>query len=226
VKSLRSSLSLAGACAVLTSAAPVSAHVDVISPAFAGERQVVTFPVGHGCTGADTVGIRIHLPEEITAVRALPGPFGEAAVATSSAGVPMAVEWTKAAARTGDDQFYQFQIRITVPDLPFTTIYFKATQTCRSPAGEESIVEWSALPGEQGEPAAGLLILPPRHPGWNKYVVPIQIDELTVFDDAQIVWSGDAAYSSNPATMELIANEPEVEVLATIPAASEIWVKY
>jgi uncharacterized protein YcnI len=223
---VRCSLSVAAACAVVSSLGPAYAHVDVISPAFAGARQVITFPVGHGCTGADTVGIRIELPEEVTVVRALPWEFGPADVVTSSAGVPLAVEWTKPDARPTDDQFYELQMRITVPDMPFTTIYFKATQTCRSATGEESIVEWSALPGEDGEPAAGLMILPERHPGWNKFMVPIQIDELTVFDDAQIVWSGDAAYSSNPATMELIAAEPNVEVLTTIPPSSEIWVKY
>ena len=223
---LRTSLSIAVAGFVLGSTAIATAHVDVVGPAFAGERQILTFTVGHGCTGADTVAVSVALPEEVTTMRALTGPFGEPQVTTSSAGVPLAVGWAKANARAGDDQFYTFQVRITVPDMPFTRIYFKARQTCRSATGEETIVDWSALPGEQGEPAAELLILPKRYPGWNKFTVPIQIDELTIFDDAQIVWSGDAAYSANPATMELIATEPDVEVLTTVPAASEIWVKY
>jgi uncharacterized protein YcnI len=208
-------------------AAPAFAHVDVRGPGIAGTRQVLTFTVGHGCAGADTIGVSIQLPADVTAMRALPAAFGgEPAVETSSAGVPLRATWSKLSARDADDLFYELQMRITVPDKPFERIYFKATQTCRSPSGEETVVEWSALPGEMGEPAAALLILPARHPGWNKIRVETAIDDLSIFDDAEIVWSGDAAYSGNPATMELIANEPGVQVLSAVTAGSEIWVKY
>ena len=37
----------------------------------------------------------VEIPEEVTALRALPGPFGEPAVTTSSAGLPLAVTWAK-----------------------------------------------------------------------------------------------------------------------------------
>ncbi len=224
---LRHSLALTLGCALVGLAAPAFAHITVASPVYAGARgQLLTFSVGHGCTGADTIGVLVHLPEAITTVRAVPGPFGEATVATSSAGIPLSVEWTKAAARPADDQFYQFQIRINVPDTPFQTLYFHATQTCRAATGEVTTVEWEALPGEEGEPAAALQILPPRFPGWNKVMVAAQMDDLTVFDDAQIVWAGSSAYSSNPATKELIEAETDVETLTSIPAATEIWVKY
>jgi periplasmic copper chaperone A len=223
---VRRSLQAIAVSAALALPVPAFAHVSVASPAFAGSSQVLDFSVGHGCAGADTIGIRVLFPEDVASMRALPGPFGEPVVETSSAGTPLAVAWSKATARAADDQYYRFQIRIRVPDQPFTRIYFKVSQTCRSAAGVESVVEWSALPGEEGEPAADLLILPPRHPGWNKFMVPVELADLTAFDDAQIVWSGDAAYSSNPATMELIAGEPDVEVLTAIPAATEIWVKY
>ncbi|MGD8863022.1 MAG: hypothetical protein PVI30_23615 [Myxococcales bacterium] len=46
------------------------------------------------------------------------------------------------------------------------------------------------------------------------------------FADAQIVWSGDAAYSSNPATADMIDAEDGVSVLESIEAGAEIWVKY
>ena len=44
--------------------------------------------------------------------------------------------------------------------------------------------------------------------------------------DFCFVWSGDAAYSSNPATAYSIKSEPGVTVLTEIKANSEIWVKY
>jgi periplasmic copper chaperone A len=223
VSSIRSCLFIAGALY----ATPAFAHVDVVGPGIAGSRQIVKFTVGHGCAGADTVGVQIHLPSEITAVRALPSAFGgDPLVATSSAGVPTSVLWRKTSARAADDGFYELEMRITIPDRPFTAIYFKSTQTCRDAMGMETTVEWEALPGEQGEPAAELYILPQRYPGWNKLTVPAELDDLSIFDDAQIVWAGEAAYSKNPATMELIAAEPGVTVLSMIPAGTQIWVKY
>ena len=74
--------------------------------------------------------------------------------------------------------------------------------------------------------APTLTILPPRVPGWNKYTVKNKVTDLAAFADAQIVWAGDAAYSANPATMELIKGEDDVTELTEIKAGAEIWVKY
>ena len=75
-------------------------------------------------------------------------------------------------------------------------------------------------------PAPAIVILPPRFPGWNKFTAPAEIADLSVFNDAEIVWVGEAAYSSNPATAALIEAEDGVTVLESIPADAEIWVKY
>jgi hypothetical protein len=69
-------------------------------------------------------------------------------------------------------------------------------------------------------------ILPARSPGWNKWTTPVELTDLAAFADAEIVWVGDAAYSANPTTAELIAAEEGVSVLESIPADSQIWVKY
>lgn len=215
-------------------ASTVLAHVSVAGPGFAGQTQVLTFNVGHGCEGADTVDIEVSIPKEVTSLRALPNVFGEATVKTDDAGIVTAVSWTKADARAADDQFYQMAIRFKVPDAPFTTLYFPTRQTCRRADGEETVVEWNQPPeavaaakeGEEVPPAPSLLILPVRHPGWNKFTVSDAITTMKVFDDAYIVWSGDAAYSSNPATVELIKSDNTVEELTKIEAGSEIWVKY
>lgn len=211
-----------------------SAHVSVTGPGYAGQNQVLTFGVGHGCEGADTVRVEVTLPEEITSVRALPSTFGPVTLEADDAGVVRSIVWTKDAARELDEMYYQVAIRVRLPSEPFTTLLFPTAQTCRAADGTETTVDWAATPeevaaaaeGEEPEPAPTLLILPPRMAGWNKYEAPKAIKDLSVFDDAQIVWVGDAAYSSNPATAEMIENEEGVSTLTEIKAGAEIWVKY
>jgi uncharacterized protein YcnI len=231
--SLRVPAALAAAAALAIPATSF-AHVSLTGTGNAGQQQVLTFNVGHGCEGADTVGIEIAIPAEVTAVRAMPSAFGEATLQADDAGIVTAISWSKAEARPLDDQFYQFAIRIKVPETPFATLYFPARQTCRNAAGEETVVAWDQLPeqlakvkeGEETLPAPALTILPQRFPGWNKLTVPSAIDVLSVFDDAQIVWSGDSAYSSNPATQALIRSDKTVDELTKIKAGAEIWVRY
>jgi uncharacterized protein YcnI len=229
---VRSMAALAGAALLITSTA--LAHVSLSGGNAAGSRQVLTFGVGHGCEGSDTVAIEISIPEEVIDVRALVGPagFGEAVITRNDADLVTKVKWTKQDARPLDDSFYQFGLRITVPDLPFKTLLFPALQTCRTPDGEELEANWAltaeeaAEAGEHGLEAPSLTILPPHVNGWNKLTVPSKVEDLSIFDDAQIVWSGDAAYSSNEATKELIASEDDVTELTEIAAGAEIWVKY
>ena len=76
------------------------------------------------------------------------------------------------------------------------------------------------------EPAPALVVLPVRGPGWNKFTTKSAINDLAIFNDAEIVWVGDAAYSSNATTKELIAGEDDVTPLTKIAAGAEIWVKY
>ena len=49
---------------------------------------------------------------------------------------------------------------------------------------------------------------------------------ITTPGEVSIVWSGAAAYSANPITLELIKKEPGVTVLSELHPGSEIWVKY
>jgi uncharacterized protein YcnI len=223
-------------CAVLLFAGIAAAHVSISAPsaAVAGQNQVLTFTVGHGCEGADTIGIEVSIPAAVTSLRALPSAWGEATLTKDAAGLVTAVSWSKTQSRPEDDHYYAFQIRMRTPEAPFTTLYMSVKQTCLAADGTESTVDWAALPdevaaapmGEEPPEAAALRIMPARFPGWNKYTVPAAIDDLSIFDDAVIVWAGDAAYSSNPDTMELIESEDGVEVLTEIAADSEIWVKY
>lgn len=221
-------------CGVVLASATAHAHVSLTSgPGYAKQSQVLTFGIGHGCSGADTVKLEVAIPASVTSIRAMPSVWGEASVIYNDAMAVTSVSWSKDKARSVDDQYYQMAIRITVPDAAFTTIYFPAKQTCRSADGKETVVEWSAIPSgessdmsENSEPAPALNILPVRTPGWNKFSVKADIKDLTVFNDAQIVWSGDAAYSGNPATQDLIKGEDGVSTLSEIKSGSDIWVKY
>lgn len=222
-------IALAVSACLLGAAAIASAHVAITSgPAFAGGRAVLDFGVGHGCAGADTVSIDVHIPAEVTSVRGAPNSFGSAVVVRDATDAPTNVVWTKAEALAGDDQYYTMQVRIGVPDAPFTTLHFPVTQVCRDSEGTETTVEWIAETEDSEEsPAAALVILPERKAGWNMYTVPTAVTELeTYFGDAQIVWAGDAAYSANEATAQMIEDEDGVDTLTEIAAGTEIWVKY
>lgn len=227
------SIAALGSVALLLSTTAF-AHVGLSGLAVAGTNQVITFGVGHGCEGADTVAIEISIPEEVTNVRALVGPagFGEAVLTLNDADFVSKVTWTKDDARPADDQYYQFGLRVGVPNTPFETYLFPAKQTCRTADGEDIVVNWNlsaeeaAEAGEHGLEAPHMTVVPPRKNGWNKYTVEDEITDLSVFDDAQIVWSDDAAYSSNEATKALIESDDDVDELTEIAAGSEIWVKY
>jgi periplasmic copper chaperone A len=211
------------------------AHVSISSgPGYAGQNQIVTFSVGHGCEGADTQSIEVSIPKEVTGLRALPSTFGGTLeVKKDDAGAVTSVVWRKPDVRAADDLYYEMRLRFKVPDAPFSSVFFSIRQTCRTSGGEERVVDWNGLPGdepaadgEEAEPAAELRVLPARKPGWNKFTVKDKLEDLTVFDDAQIVWSGEAAYSSNEETKKQIAAESDVDELTSIEAGATIWVKY
>ncbi len=209
-----------------------SAHVEIEEAGTANASQVTTFKVGHGCSGSDTYSVEIKIPAGVTSVRPLfGGALGEPKIVKDATGAVTSVSWTKSTVLDSDYAFYQLSIRLKTPDAPFTTLYFPTTQKCRTAAGVElPAVEWSATTpstGENGpEPAPALVLLPPHSAGWNKWTVPVAITDLSVFDDAQIVWAGNAAYSSNATTKDLIGKEPNTTVLSSIAAGTEIWVKY
>jgi uncharacterized protein YcnI len=232
--SLRIHVAVASACAAVLTSSSAFAHVSVSSPAFAKQSALLTFSIGHGCEGADSSQLDITIPESVTSVRAMPSLFGAVEIQKNAAGTVTHVIWTNPAPRKADDLFYQAAIRATMPDAPFTTLLFPAKQTCKAADGKESTVDWVATPeqvanakqGEEPEPAPAVAILPLRKSGWNKFTVKSKLSDLTIFDDAEIVWAGEAAYSGNTSTQDQIKNEDGVSELKEIAAGTEIWVKY
>jgi hypothetical protein len=115
------------------------------------------------------------------------------------------------------------------PNAPFTKVHFPVHQYCN---GIVEPTEWTGLPGTDAgaeSPAAELVVMPARQPGWNKYTVPVDIkaaDMASFFKDALIVWKGTAAYAFNENTKAQIASEAGVTPLTEIKANDEIWVRY
>jgi periplasmic copper chaperone A len=242
MKSWIHSLSVLAGGALLLAAPAALAHISISGPAFAGSTHVARFGMSHGCDGADTTRVRIQIPTGVTSVRPMPSAFGNATVEKdATSGEVIAVTWAKpeASILAEDLQAYEFALRFSLPNKPFQTLYFPTTQTCRDALGAEVTVEWSSTTAGHGahgadggteaedHPAPSLILLPPRVPGWNRYVVEEHLHDLpAVFRDAQIVWSGKAAWSFNPNVQTLIDGEPDTEALFEIHPGTEIWVKY
>jgi uncharacterized protein YcnI len=225
---------IATALLLTASAASVAeAHVSIASgPALANKSQKITFGIGHGCDGADTIKVRVEIPSQISGVRVLTSDFGKSSIEGTAAAVT-AVTWTKTDAdlQAEDFGYYELTIRARVADVPFTNVAFKVEQTCKSSTGVITVVPWDQPEGATtGEPAPQLVVVPAHVAGWNKITIAAAVPFAkvpTYFGDAQIVWKGNAAYTPSAALTPLITATPGVTALtADLAAGDEIWVKY
>jgi uncharacterized protein YcnI len=226
---------LAASAAVFTTSL-ASAHVSVAGPAYANTTWEATFGVGHGCDGADTYSVKVMIPAGVTAVRPVDGTLGKAVTEKDTAGNVVSITWTKAVADVlpGDNNYYKLPVRMRLPNTPFATLLFPTYQVCRDQQGNISSTDWVGTGNEPAnpdgapppEPAPSIVLLPARVPGWNKFTVPSRVTNLSIFNDAEIVWADKAAYSVNPNYKELITTEPDTTALTEIAANTVIWVKY
>ena len=220
---------LLGIGAGLLAATGAQAHISIASaPAAANVTQEVVFGVGHGCDGKDTVKVTVDIPAGVTSVRPMRSDFGNPSV-TKTGNDVTSVTWEKSdALPQGDIAYYKLTIRLKPPNTPFTQIAFPSHQTCKDAQGNLTVADWIAPPGGDGaaEDAPLLQVMPARVPGWNKYTLPADVKDLGIFKDAQIVWKGASAYSSNPNTVTQIKAEAGVTELKELKAGDEIWVKY
>jgi uncharacterized protein YcnI len=216
---------------LLAGAAEAHPHIDSGHAQANKSGQLVTFGISHGCTGKDTVKIEIAIPTGISSVRGMygPGAFGAPTVTKDGSNNVTSVAWEKATYEAGDNTYLQFTLRLKVADVPFTSIPFTVTQTCRDASGD-TVVVWDKPDDSTGNAAPRLIVVPSRVTGWNKLTLTAAVAEADVplyFADAQIVWRGSAAYSSNPVVAAMIAMTPGVTPLAGgLAAGDEIWVKY
>jgi periplasmic copper chaperone A len=219
------------------------AHITIGSgPALANKSgQKITFAINHGCTAAggaklDTLSIKIDIPNGIdpTSVRPLPSDFGGTPIVTRTGTNVTSVQWNRNPAdlQAADDAYYELTLRLKVLDVPFTRIPFVLTQVCRPQGGtatDDVTVVWTG-PETAVEPSPQLTVVPAHVAGWHKITLtaPIAAASMGVyFGDAQIVWKGTAAYSSNAFTAALITMTTGATALtADLATGDEIWVKY
>lgn len=216
---------------ILLSTGTVLAHPHIDSgPAQANKTgQLVTFGVSHGCTGKDTVKLTVTIPAGISSVRGLYGPFGAPKVTKDASNNVTSVTWEKATYEPGDDTYPEFTLRLKVGDVPFTSIMFPTTQTCRDASGD-TVVVWDQVDDSTGNAAPRLSVVPAHTVGWNKLTLTTTVVEADIplyLGDAQIVWKGTAAYSPNAVVAAMIAMTPGVTPLTgDLAAGDELWVKY
>jgi hypothetical protein len=209
-------ITLVASAAVAFGVPAAQAHVTFVdNTAEAGRSFLASANISHGCeAGADqfdTYRVVVELPAGVTA-RPVHSTLGNARVV----GTTLVWERTAPPAATvaDDTLFYRVDFRFTVPNLPFTKLTFRTTQTCTN--GGTQVWEGVDVPT--------LLIVPVHVNGWNKYTAQSALDQTTIttfFADAQIVWFNGSAYSANPAVAAAIASP-----LTSIPAGGVFMVKY
>lgn len=220
--------------AILVFSIPAFAHISIVStPHFSNAYSQFDFAVPHGCEGFDTLRLEMTLPGGLTGVRPLDSVFGDATVETNDQNEPTKITWTKSYDLYGSDSHaYTVSLRAKTPDTPFVTLYFPIVQVCLDADQNEIQSAWVGMGGhDHGSsseelPAPSVLLNPPRKLGWNNYFIDQHLHDLSIFDDAEIVWMGNSAYSSNDNTMELILADESTSLLEMIHPGSEIWVKY
>jgi hypothetical protein len=231
------------ACLALLVPSIASAHISIGSgPALANKSgQKITFAINHGCTATsgaklDTLSIKVDIPAGIdpTSVRALPSDFGGTPIVTKSGNNITSVEWDRPAAdlQPSDVAYYELTLRLKVLDVPFTKIPWVITQVCRPQGGtaaDDVTVIWTG-PSTNVEPSPVLTVVPAHAAGWHRFTLTTAIpaaDMGVYFGDAQIVWKGTAAFSSNAFTAALITMTTGVTALTgDLAVGDEIWVKY
>ncbi|PTQ89381.1 DUF1775 domain-containing protein [Agitococcus lubricus] len=219
-----------------------SAHVgffrDSNNLPITGNTIIATLNVPHGChdaadVGYDTNKIEVKMPAGVALSSVMPmhSTFGKVKIVKDNAGKVSSLVWEQKTedVQTEASHFYQVSFRValstingttTTPIPAFSTLGFETTQYCG--ANNQLSEVWT------GANTPTLYILPKRGLGWNKYTVPNTLDltgtAKNFFTDAAIVWKNKEGHSANGQTLELI--KKNATQLLTIPAGSDIWVKY
>lgn len=145
---------LLAAVSTLLFASPALAHIDPDpSEAQAGSRLSVGFTVEHGCDGSATTSLNMRLPDGVIDATPEPPQDWEGSVTDdvlTFVGGPLPAE-----------QELTFNVALTLPPTPDTTIYFPFVQRCE--VGE---IRWIDVPSdgsgdELDEPAPAMALIGP-----------------------------------------------------------------
>ncbi|HEX4975816.1 MAG TPA: DUF1775 domain-containing protein [Pseudomonadales bacterium] len=210
------------------------AHVSVISPpAMVKATSTVELGVGHGCEGKDVARVEVTIPPELTSIRPRDALLGRATFEKDDTGRITKIIWTKLPGTVlpADTHYYTVSFRAKMPNTPFKMVYLPTTQYCKAGNGEEIAVAWDQITTDHANhdtsnPAPAMLIFPVRYAGWNQFTTLEHLHDMSVFKDAEIVWKGSAAYSSNPVTTQMIQNDSSLTPLSEIHPGESFWVKF
>lgn len=145
---------MTAATAGLFLSTPVLAHIDPDpTEAQAGSSLSVGFTVEHGCDGSPTTSLDMRLPDGITAVTPQAPDGWEGSISDNIV--------TFEGGPLPDDQQLTFNVALTLPPTPDTTIYFPFVQRCE--VGE---IRWIDVPSdgsgdELDEPAPAMALTGP-----------------------------------------------------------------
>ncbi|MFJ3958869.1 YcnI family protein [Arthrobacter sp. NPDC090010] len=152
---LKSTLSVAGAGALLfAGAAAASAHVSVTPDVTgAGQYALLTFGVPHGCDGQPTTKMTITLPEELDDATPTVNPNWTISKVTEKLAAPKKLDTgnsittrTKAIVYTAKTPLDAHQrdtmvLSVKVPDAAGKTLYFPTLQQCATGS-----TDWNQIP--------------------------------------------------------------------------------
>jgi len=203
----RLALVLAVSAAGLALASPAAAHIDPDpKQAQAGSRLAVGFTVEHGCDGSPTIQLDMRLPDGVT--DAVPEPLDgwEGSIdgdVITYVGGPLP-----------DDVEETFDITMTLPPTPDTTIFFPFVQRC-----EEGEIRWIGIPAEPGdeldEPAPAMDLIGPV--ATTPTTLPPASAPATTAPDAST--TTDAPSTSTPAPI-VTATTDSTSVTTVAPAVA------
>jgi uncharacterized protein YcnI len=118
--------------------APLSAHVTLdTAQAVANSYVRIAVRVPHGCGNAATTGLRVQIPDGVTAVKPMLKPGWtitldrlDGAPAQGHDAAPAVREITWRGGNLPDEFYDEFVIRLRMPDTPGQTIWFPFIQEC------------------------------------------------------------------------------------------------
>ena len=127
---------------VFATLAPAQAHVTLdTSQATALAYVRIAARVPHGCEGVATIGLRVQIPDGVTAVKPQPKPGWKLEIVTvpeaaATSGHERSLQvrevlWHAEAGQGLPDAFYdEFVMRVRMPDAVGETIWFPFVQEC------------------------------------------------------------------------------------------------
>ncbi len=220
--------SLTAAAAAIAVASPALAHIHAEPhEAQAGSIETIGFTIEHGCEGSPTTAVEVLLPAGVSDVT--PEPFDGWTIRTDTTDEGDVVIYEDGS--LADGQAGTFEITMTLPATPDTTVWFPMVQHCD--VGE---LRWIEIPvegeDEPDSPAPGVFLVGPVATTVPTVTTPVDttpaptdpvattadtvaVDTTTVADSAPSTSVADDG-DSNAGTIVFIASVIAVLVVAAL----------